>query len=50
MRQKKQERPQANNDDLIMEIEDEMLNMFDALTPTEGREIIKNVGILITQI
>ena len=48
MRQKKQERPQADNDDLIKEIEDEMLNMFDALTPTEGREIIKKVGILIT--
>ena len=50
MREKKQERPQADNDDLIKEIEDEMLNMFDAWTPVEGREIIKKAGILITQI
>ena len=32
MRQKKQQRPQVDNDILIKEIVDEMLNMFDALT------------------
>ena len=47
MRQKKQQRPLVDNDVLINEIEDEMLNMFDALTPAEGREIVKKVGILI---
>ena len=48
MRQKKQQRPLVDNDILIKEIEDEMLNMFDALTPVEGREIVKKAGILIT--
>ena len=49
MRQKKQQRPQIDNDVLIKEIEDEMLNMFDALTLIEGREIVQKVGILTTQ-
>ena len=48
MRQKKKERSQVDNDDLIKEIKDEMLNMFGTLTPAEGREIIKKVGILNT--
>ena len=46
IRQKKQQRPLVDNDILIKEIEDEMLNMFDALTPAEGREIVKKEGIL----
>ena len=33
---------------MIKEIEDEMLNMFDTLTPIEGREIIKKAVILLT--
>ena len=37
MRHKKLERPQEKTNDLIKEIEEEILNMFDALSPTEGR-------------
>ena len=48
IRQKKQERPQVDNDILIGDIEDKMLNRFDTLTPTKGREIVQKVGILIT--
>ena len=48
MRQKKQEIPLVDDDDLIKEIEDEMLNMFDTLTPAEGMEVIKKAGILHT--
>ena len=48
MRQKKQKRPQVDNDILIKEIEGEMLNMFDTLTPIEGREIVRKTRILIT--
>ena len=48
MRYKKQQRPLVDNDILIKEMEDEMLHIFDAMTPIEGREIVKKAGILIT--
>ena len=44
MRQKKQERPQVDNDDPMKEIEDDTLNMFDTLTPSEGRESSRRWG------